>query len=243
MKMERILGLTAGVALGVAGVASSANAALMLSVSGEGEAAAQAAESAFFSKLKSGYLTEGFESYTAGTGSQANTISTSVGDFTQDVAGTGGSCDDGGFSCSGGVAILDAGSTPFFGRSAVPTGPDNDNWLDSMDSQEMTFSVLDGYNAVGFYITDPNDEGGYLTVSGMTFSYEALFGSSLDDGQVFYVSLIDTDGLGEITFYSNNESDGYGIDNVTVGEVPEPGTLALLGLGLAGVGVMRRRKA
>jgi hypothetical protein len=40
---------------------------------------------------------------------------------------------------------------------------------------------------------------------------------------------------------ANASNDGYGIDDVTVGRVPEPGTLALLGLGLLGVGLMRRR--
>jgi hypothetical protein len=39
------------------------------------------------------------------------------------------------------------------------------------------------------------------------------------------------------------ENDGWGIDGVTLAKVPEPGTLALLGLGLAGLSIARRRKS
>lgn len=41
-------------------------------------------------------------------------------------------------------------------------------------------------------------------------------------------------------------NDGYGLDNVAFGSavaVPEPGTLAMLGVGLAGLGFLRRRRA
>lgn len=243
MKMERMLGVAAGLALGSFGLASTAQAVPMLSVSGAGEAAAVAAEANFLAKLKTS-TTEGFESFTAGSGSQNPTINTSVGSFTQDVAGVGGQCSTGGFTCSGGVAVLDTLTSPFGGRFPTPdAGPTNKNWLDSMDSQEMTFSLNPGNNAVGFYITDPNDVGGRLTVGGVSFTFTDIFGSALGNGNVFYVSLFDEAGLGDITFYANAKKDGYGIDNVTVGTVPEPGTLALLGLGLAGIGVMRRKKS
>jgi hypothetical protein len=38
-------------------------------------------------------------------------------------------------------------------------------------------------------------------------------------------------------------SQGFDLDAVAINRVPEPGTLALLGLGLAGLGLSRRRKA
>lgn len=52
---------------------------------------------------------------------------------------------------------------------------------------------------------------------------------------------------GYINFYlvegSGNGSSAVGLDNIRVTAVPEPGALALLGIGLFGLGVLRRRRA
>ncbi|PCM46389.1 hypothetical protein CPA50_06615 [Marinobacter sp. ANT_B65] len=112
-----------------------------------------------------------------------------------------------------------------------------------MDASEMTISPTTGYNSIGFYMTDPNDSSGRFSIGGLDFSFGDIFGSSLGSGNVFYVSLFDAAGLGDVSIFSNANGDGYGLDNVTIGSVavPEPGTFALLGLGLLGLGAARKR--
>ena len=49
--------------------------------------------------------------------------------------------------------------------------------------------------------------------------------------------------MGDVSIFSNNPNDGYGIDNITVANVTEPGTLALFALGLLGIGLSLSRKS
>lgn len=44
---------------------------------------------------------------------------------------------------------------------------------------------------------------------------------------MFYVSLFEANGLGDISIFSSNARDGYGLDNVRVANVASPGTLGL----------------
>lgn len=221
-------------------VSSLVSAVPVLSISGQGHSAASAAEAAFLSSLSGSAITESFDRGYA-VGDQATTINSvfGVGSFTSVTPGTGGACNSGSYSCADGLAVLSSATSPFNGRFALSSP----QWLDSMDAREMTISPTTGYNSIGFYMTDPNDSSGRFSIGGLDFSFGDIFGSSLGSGKVFYVSLFDAAGLGDVSIFSNANGDGYGLDNVTIGSVavPEPGTFALLGLGLLGLGAARKR--
>ncbi|WP_372994353.1 PEP-CTERM sorting domain-containing protein [Marinobacter sp.] len=225
------------------GAFSWANAAPLLTVSAEGATAAGNARASFLASLQAGHLTEGFEDNTRfSVGSQSITINSAagVGSFTSVLAGSGGRCDSSGFNCNKGLAVLNHGATPFGGRFS--TSPEN--WLDSMDARILNIAPTAGYNALGFYMTDPNDAGGRFSIEVDGYMFGDIFGSALGNGKVFYLSLFDAQGLGDISIFSNNRNDGFGLDDVTVGviAVPEPGTLALFALGLLGLALSRSRK-
>jgi hypothetical protein len=219
------------------------SAAPILSISVQGGSAATQAETDFLATLGGSHLTETFDDNTFYTpGDQATTITSQagVGNFTSEEPGVGGLCDSGSYNCAEGLAVLDAGTSPFSGRYSVS----GNNWLDSMDAKEMSIGPAAGYNAMGFYMTDPNDAGGRFSIGGVDFDFNDIFETALGSGKIFYISIFDAAGLGGVSIFSNDPDDGYGLDNVTVGSVavPEPGTLALLGLGVLALILARKRK-
>jgi hypothetical protein len=259
--MTRKSTLFALAAIGTVALAGVAQAGpITYKVSPIGLTNAQNAETAFLSTLQE-FTTENFENVGGFTGEKTGgltssvaineqflSISTTVGGFTSVKQGTGGACNNAhmGYSCDAGLAVLDGTKNPFSGRfNTTPTG--GNNWLDSFDAMDFLFEVADGNNAVGFFITDPNDAGGrfdFFTSDGsVSLDIDDIFGKSLGSGAVFYVSFTSVLDIESIRITTGNEdpNDGFGIDGVTVGRVPEPGTLALLGLGLLGIGLMRRR--
>ena len=230
-------------AVGLLSGMSAAQAVPMINISLEGLAAAQSAEATFIGGLSGDIVTEDFEDKQYTVGDQMTPFTSTVGTFTVDKFGKGGLCDYKSFACDAGLAVLDEDTSPFNGRFNTTEG--GSNWLDSMDARKMTFVPIEGTTALGFYLTDPNDAGGVFDLTAVGNSGKDsrvnIFDGSLPTGRVFYISVEDPLGITSLSINTNNPNDGYGVDDVTVA-VPAPGTLALLGFGLAMLGMLRRRQ-
>ncbi len=136
-------------------------------------------------------------------------------------------------------------------NAGVPFGGAIDNWL---ISPELT---LAGTTRVTFYTRNSAEEGFDNDTLGLLFSAGA--GSAITG---FKTSLLSVDstaypgdwtkytvdftgsGTGRFAFHytGNYDNSSYiGIDSLTISAVPEPSTWMMLGLGLAGVGLVARR--
>jgi hypothetical protein len=228
-----------GLALGIATVAaaSSANAGILytsngITVSGISGTADQviAAEAAFLTTLGS-KTTETFDGFSTG---QYATLDTSVGSFTGGAAGQQG-------------PNFEIATGNVNGRSAVSPS----KFLDSRDLLDITWDVeLDDahFDAIGFFLQDPADQGAVFRITfenGMTDTGFIDFSDLANGNRTYVTARFDPAVVSAtVTFVNTNgdRSDGWGIDDVTVGRVPEPATLALVGAGLLGFGALRRRK-
>jgi hypothetical protein len=172
---------------------------------------------------------------------------------------------------SGVVTTLDFGPdtatlSPGLEVLTIPTGTFNgvypisgDNvLLQAVGAAESAFTItFSGPQAAfGFFATDVEFQGNltlrFLLADGVTtldrpVPTQAGTGVALNTGSVAYFGVIDTDNpFLAVSFVRGlNQNDGFGFDDLTIGRVenvvPEPGTLALVGLGVALVSLARRR--
>jgi hypothetical protein len=235
--------------LTLTGAAASTHAGMIKFEAAYGTAAANAAEGAF---LLGSYnqTTENFNDFDASgkidsnSNQQANWVQsetffdTTVGRFENTAPDSSGGGDD----VNNTNLMIEDKDTGEFGR-ATPG-----QWLDSNDADEVTWTLASGaYNSFGFFLSDANDQGARLKLQlkeGGTIEEELKLDKK-GNGNLAYITFISSIEFLEATLILNNgvgNNDGWGIDNVTLAKVPEPGTLALLGLGLAGLSMARRRK-
>ncbi len=99
----------------------------------------------------------------------------------------------------------------------------NNNGFTTLNQYHLSLDYSNGSNT--YSITYGAVGGSTTTLSSLGYFRNAASGA----------------GLKGLQFYSNDN--GFALDNVVVSAVPEPGTWALLGFGLATVVVFRRRKS
>ncbi len=222
--------IAGSVVLGFALAGSAANAVVTLSGSVGG--------------VPTGVTYENFDSLSLGAGPQVTGSGISVS-----FSGTNGGVVNGAQSGKYAAPYISGGNGASFGN---PDGVDTTNYLSTgigsvildLPGYHQYFGLLwgsvDSYNSVDFY------DGANLLASFSGLDVTAAANGDQGASGTYYVNINSDQAFNRVV--ARSTSYAFEFDNVSFNtgpvsnEVPAPATLALLGLGLAGVGFARRRK-
>lgn len=193
------------------------------------------AHDAFLAQL-TGVGTQDFESYAVNA----------TAPFALNFAGSNGSITS---SLSGSGFISRS-----LGSGRFNTSPGGSKYLE-IDDQSFTITFSEGISAFGFYGTDIGDYSGQITLhlqGGGAVDLTVPNTINGNDGSLLFYGFIDPEVKYTSISFGNTAAgvDAFGFDDMIIGDrqqvvsdVPEPGSFALVGLALAGLGVVRRRRS
>lgn len=197
---------------------------------------------------KNKVLTEDFEGFNANPGDTTGDQDpdTAVGKFTgSGGAGTGTAS----VQNKSQTVVKDFDSE---GRNVTKQG---DQWLDSNDVTTVTWDIsgssvtaFGDFDSIGFFVIDAADNGATMQVAfsggGTGFFNLPAFGSE-DNSNIQFITGKFSERVSTATVTMSNlngeTNDGWGIDNASIA-VPVPASMALLGTGLLGLGLLARRR-
>ena len=246
--MKAMKGLV--IAGAIAAVSAATNASVITSVTTGTDAEVLAYGAMYESYFNAGATIESFNGLTTTTGGLDNsgtTVMTSVGSFKSKTP-TDGTLGQYGKT----LAVVEGSDTIFTGRKAALLG---NTFLDSNDSTkvvwELALDPVAPFSDIGFFLSDVGDVNAFLDIKFKdgTTTTVSLLGDAADGNLQYVTAHFDPSvTYAKIVFNNKDEdgewatNDGWGIDRIIVGKVPEPSSVALLGLGLLGAGMARRKK-
>lgn len=133
------------------------------------------------------------------------------------------------------------------GSNIFGSGDDGNEWGNGFNAgMRVDFAALTDFVSIDIIGNDSSDDGRLLAYDAMNTLLATYTTGALGTGQV-ETALISR-GSADIAYViatgDANESDSISLDNLNYnsGVIPEPASIALLGLGIAGIGYQRRKR-